>query len=105
MKNIGLRDMIAQCLVDILSIHDEHKKITIDDIKNTTQLIGPHSVIDSLTLVSFIVDIEQKVNDKYDISITIVDERAMSQQTSPFKTIGTLAEYVQFLIKDQKKDA
>lgn len=101
MNTNELRDMITQCLAEILSNYDESNKITIDDIDDTTQLVGPHSLIDSLTLVSFIVDIEQKVNEKYDVSITIVDERAMSQQKSPFKTIETLTKYVGFLIEEQ----
>jgi acyl carrier protein len=97
--------LIISSLRDVLSEQDENAEIPVADFNESTYLIGPRSFLDSLTLVSVIVDIEQKVNDEYGVSISIADERAMSQEKSPFRTIGALAEYVQLLIKEQKQDA
>jgi len=57
-------------------------------------LIGGDSELDSLDFVEMIVDIEQRLSDGYGISVSITSERAMSQHASPFKTVGTLADYV-----------
>ena len=105
MENNELKKIVISSLHDILSEQDEKGGIPIKDFSESTHLIGPRSFLDSLTLVSVIVDIEQKVNDEYRVSISVADERAMSQDKSPFRTIGTLAEYVQLLIKEQKQDA
>ena len=65
-----------------------------------TVLMGSDGKLDSLALVNLIVVIEQNIEDKFDVSITIADERAMSQKHSPFRTIGTLANYIDMLLKD-----
>jgi len=105
MDSNELKKIVISSLQDILSEQDENGEIPVADFNESTYLIGRRSFLDSLTLVSVIVDIEQKVNDEYGVSISIADERAMSQEKSPFRTIGTLAEYVKLLIKEQKQDA
>ena len=63
-----------------------------------TVLFGKDGQLDSLGLVNFLVTIEQNIEDEFDVSITIADERAMSQKHSPFRTIGTLADYIDMLL-------
>ena len=104
MEGKNTTGLIISSLQDVLSEQDEDVEIPATDFNESTYLIGPRSFLDSLTLVSVIVDIEQKVSDEYGVSVSIADERAMSQEKSPFRTIGTLAEYVQLLIKEQKQD-
>ena len=65
-----------------------------------TVLFGKDGQLDSLGLVNFLVTIEQNIEDEFDVSITIADERAMSQKHSPFRTIGTLADYIDMLLKE-----
>ena len=55
------------------------------------RLIGGNSPLDSIALVSLIVEIEQQINDRYDVFTTLTDDRAMSEERSPFRTVGTLA--------------
>jgi len=52
-----------------------------------------------------IVAIEQNIEDEFDVSITIADVRAMSQKHSPFRTIGTVADYINMLLKENKISA
>ena len=67
-----------------------------------TVLFGKDGRLDSLGLVNLLVIIEQNIDDEFDISITIADERAMSQKHSPFRTIGTLADYIDMLLNEIK---
>jgi D-alanine--poly(phosphoribitol) ligase subunit 2 len=62
-------------------------------------LYGKDGVLDSLALVSLIVAVEQAIEDQFSISITLASEEAMSQQHSPFKTIGALTEYAKSLMQ------
>ena len=70
-----------------------------------TVLFGKDEKLDSLALVNLVVSIEQNIEDEFDINITIADERAMSQKHSPFRTIGTLADYIDILLKDDQISA
>ena len=69
-----------------------------------TVLYGKNGKLDSLGLVNLLVIIEQNIEDEYDVSITIADERAMSQKHSPFRTIGSLADYIEMLLKQELND-
>ena len=67
-----------------------------------TVLFGKDGRLDSLGLVNILVIIEQNIEDEFDVIITIADERAMSQKHSPFRTIGTLADYIDMLLKENQ---
>jgi acyl carrier protein len=66
-----------------------------------TALFGQDGKLDSLGLVNFIVASEQKIREDFGQPITLADERAMSQRNSPFRTIGTLTDYIFELLKEQ----
>ena len=68
-----------------------------------TDLFGIKGRLDSLGLVNLLVIVEENIQDEFDISLTIADERAMSQKQSPFKNIGTLANYIDMELKEIKK--
>jgi len=57
-------------------------------------------VLDSLGLVRLIMDVEQRLQVERDITVTLVDERAMSQKHSPFRSVQTLVDYVCMLVKE-----
>lgn len=56
-------------------------------------LYGRDGVLDSLGLVSFLAAVEQALSDETGKPIALADERAVSQRSSPFRTIATLAAY------------
>ena len=49
--------------------------------------------------MSLVVALEQTVEDTYGVSVSLADERALSERHSPFRTIGTLADYAGRLIE------
>ncbi len=57
-------------------------------------LYGEGGVLDSLGLVSLIVEIEAAVTDEYGVTLSLANNRALSQKNSPFRTVGTLVDYV-----------
>ena len=69
-------------------------------LSKKTILFGKDGKLDSLGLVNLLVIMEQNIEDEFDVSIIIADERAMSQKHSPFRTIGTLADYIIMLLKE-----
>jgi len=87
---------------------DEYNNQINDELKirnsTNTILMGSKSNLDSLGLVNLLVIIEQNIEDEFDVSIAIADERAMSQKHSPFRTIGSLADYIDMLLKEELND-
>ncbi len=64
-------------------------------------LFGSKSALDSLGLVSLITMIEERIEQETGQFISIADEKAMSMESSPFKTIETLAKYIENLLNEK----
>jgi acyl carrier protein len=73
-----------------------------ESIISDTVLVGPDAIIDSLGVVSLIVEIEQIVETEHDTSIILANEKAMSAKNSPFRTVGVLAEHIITTVKEAK---
>tara|TARA_B100002003_G_scaffold89491_1_gene83674 strand:- start:319 stop:618 length:300 start_codon:yes stop_codon:yes gene_type:complete len=91
-------EQIIQIIFNVIDTFNENQK-NENRLKKSkeTVLFGHGTVLDSLGLVDILIGIEQEIEDEYGINITIADERAMSQEQSPFKTIGTLIDYIELL--------
>ena len=54
-------------------------------------LIGPHSSVESLTLMSFIVDAEERIHDELGIELVLSDHIGLPLEENPFRTLDSLA--------------
>lgn len=63
-------------------------------VGNETTIVGPDAVIDSIGVVSLIVDIEQRLEMDHQVSVTLANDRAMSARNSPFRTPSVLADHI-----------
>jgi len=63
-------------------------------VTEETVIVGPGAVIDSIGVVSLIVDIEQRLEMDHQVSVTLANDRAMSQRNSPFRTPSVLADHI-----------
>ena len=97
---INKKDIITIIINELSSIID----LENDEINFDTTIYGNDSRLDSLGLVNLLVTIEQNIEDEFDASLTLADERAMSQKHSPFRTIGSLADYIDMLLKEELND-
>ena len=64
------------------------------DITADTSLFGEDSALDSLSLVSVIVDLETLVSDEFGRTISLTDDRAMSREPVPFTDVMALKTYI-----------
>lgn len=92
-------------LSDILYPVVEEAQSTIDSARGLekhpeTVLFGEGG-LDSLGLVRFIVLVEERLQDVAHRSLTLASEKAMSQKRSPFRTLGTLAEYIDVCLAEE----
>lgn len=63
-------------------------------VDKNTILFGNDSKIDSLSLVSVIVDLEGIFSDEFGIDISLTDDRAMTRAISPFDNVESLVDYI-----------
>ena len=63
-----------------------------------TALFGKESSLDSMGLVNLIVEVESKIEDSYEVTLSLADEKALSQTRSPFKSVATLVDHVSTLL-------
>ena len=63
-------------------------------ISSDTPLFGADAAIDSLSLVSIIVDVEAGASAAMGRDISLTDDRAISQAVSPFTNPNTLTAYI-----------
>jgi acyl carrier protein len=79
------------------SLSDSDIKIELDD---SCILFGNDGVLDSIGLVSFIVILEEHLQQKIKKNISLVSDKAMSRKHSPFQTISSLSKYIQDLLQE-----
>ena len=92
-------DLIIKAVQDVAGLSDKPSGSTIN---SDTPLMGSGRVVDSIGLVTLIVDVENRVAEQTGQSVSLMDDRAMSQTRSPFRTVGSLAEYVTELTRESR---
>ncbi|MDB2490791.1 hypothetical protein N9W90_00265 [Flavobacteriaceae bacterium] len=75
---------------------DETIKLSLD-----SKLFGGGGPLDSMALVSLIVELEEFLENEYDVNITLADEKAMSRRTSPFSRVNYLIDYINEKINNE----
>ena len=62
-------------------------------------LLGRNSRLDSLELVMLVVAIERRLAERFQATLTLADEKALSRSQSPFRTLSALADYAAELLE------
>lgn len=83
--------LIRSCLESVLR---ETGRTVLAEMPADVRLVGRNALLDSLGLVSLVLEIETRLREQFQAEITILDERAMSSERSPFRTLGSLTDHV-----------
>ena len=86
------KKQINEIVISTIKNYCEANGIT-EELTMDTHLIGRTRILDSMGLVNTIVDIETAFLDE-DVEISLTSETAMSLRLSPFRTIGSLCDYI-----------
>ncbi len=68
------------------------------ELSEDLYLFGRTGALDSLELVTLILEVEESITQRFG-PIALMDERAMSQERSPFRSVGSLADYIVSLLE------
>lgn len=88
-----MKDDFVGLIIEMTQEILEAEGQTVDSLDGGTRLFGKEGILDSMGLVSLIIAVEQAIEDRHGVSVALADEKALSQTSSPYRTIGTLAEY------------
>ncbi|MDH3222617.1 MAG: hypothetical protein OEO23_02795 [Gemmatimonadota bacterium] len=91
MERHDLLRLVRDTLDDYASMMPDGPPDTLDE---STALFGPGGLFDSIGLVTFLADLEEQVNDEADAGISVADERALSAEKSPFRSIASLVDHL-----------
>ncbi len=87
------RESLEYLILEALRGLDRGDGVETAILDGDTPLFGSEGVLDSLGLVSLIVAVEQGIEDRFGMGVTLADEKALSQRHSPYRTVRTLADY------------
>lgn len=84
------------------ALGEELGKPALVQATEQTRLFGDKADLDSMGLVTLIADLEYDVQKQFSRSVSLVDEKAMSRLTSPFRRVDYLADYLVELLNAPK---
>ena len=101
MERQTVESLIIKSLFELNEILED--KI-IGPVDSETRIFGRKGVLDSMGLVTLITDLEEKLEEEFGVSVILADDRAMSQEKSPFRSVYSLAEYVCMLLEEETEN-
>ncbi len=93
-------EIIVQTIMD--AIDELNEQLPKEDklIKSVdTTLFGSGGSLDSLGLVSLVTTVEQKIEEKFGVTATLLEDIADLENDNPFRTVSTLADYVAYILE------
>ncbi len=88
-----MRQDIINLIIETADELGEDEIGVADKLSEDTLLFGKEGALDSMGLVTLIVAVEQAIEDRFEQTATLADEKAMSQANSPYRSVGSLADY------------
>ena len=98
MDRISIKNIIIKSLTSLDSV-DDQAQTEIASMDEAFPLFGSDARLDSLDLISVILDLEEALSAELDRFLSLTDDAALSREISPFDTIGTLLDYCAELIR------
>lgn len=90
-----MKDKVFEIIAEaIAELNEELEYDELENVTADTPIFGGESGIDSLSLVSLVVEVEGNVNDAFDANVTLADEKAMSSRNSPYRNVASFTEFV-----------
>lgn len=95
-----MKDTIEKIIIStLIELNEELDNKELENPTKSTRLYGARGTLDSLALVALITDLEESISEQFDVSIVLADEKAMSQKTSPFRSVESLSSYIEKLLE------
>lgn len=84
----------------LIEIGEQENNKALLEVNEKTKLFGANGVLDSVGIVFLIAELEENIDEEFDIQVSLADEKAMSRATSPFRNVEALAKYIQEIVEE-----
>ena len=95
-------EVIEIILAAVETLNEELPPASRVSPSESLALFGPDADLDSLSLVSVIIDVETALTLRFDDPVALTDDRAMSRDVSPFTDVSALADYILELLSERQ---
>jgi acyl carrier protein len=93
---------ILKIVLDVVKeMGEEDENDFLINVDEHTELFG-RGTLDSMGVVLLISELEDVIYEELEREIVLADDRAMSQRTSPFKSVKTLVNYIEKLLAESE---
>lgn len=92
--NLDTQSILELVRAATTELNEELEYEHLQQIDADTPIFEGDLALDSLSLVTLIVDIEGRVSDAYDCEVMLASDKAMSMLNSPYRTVGSLVEFI-----------
>ena len=77
---------------------DEHNMLNPEEYQMSkslgTHIMGNNSVLDSLGLLSFLVDLESKIKEEINLKSNLVNEELISDNSNQYEDVKSILNYI-----------
>ncbi len=88
------REELTELIIDTTRSVMAEQQLELDGpLSRDTRLFGQNGLLDSLAFVSLVIAVEQGIEERFGARVELADDKALSQKNSPYRSIGTLADY------------
>ena len=102
-KHLALHEEITRTLSNVIDELNQLRPAEEHLEKNLeAPLAGDSGRLDSAGLINLIVVTEQKTAAELGVPILLTDDRTLSRIKEVFRTLGTLADYIQELVNEKR---
>ncbi|MCU4173878.1 hypothetical protein [Carboxylicivirga sp. N1Y90] len=89
-----MKKEVIQLILDCIKNQNKNDLECNIIVEETTMLIGQDSCFGSLSLANLLISIEEKVYERFETRIDLVDEKALGRPDSPYKNVESLASFI-----------
>lgn len=90
----------ANVIALIIAAVEEQTGTPSPPVEESTPLFGDQGWLDSMGLVGVVLDVEAEVAARTGLPVALMDDRAMSQGRSPFRSVEAFGDYVMSLLAE-----
>jgi len=81
-------------IIEVVRQIADERGIDVAEVDSETVLIGPEAFLDSVGLVSVVMEVEARLEEDFGAEVSLTSDAAMSRERSPLRTIGTIRDFV-----------
>jgi len=88
------REDAERVIIEVIGQIAAERGIEIARVDSETLLIGPEAFLDSVGLVSVVMEIEARLDEDFGAEVSLTSDAAMSRERSPLRSVGTIRDFV-----------